>query len=374
MRLVMYLVIGGSGPLYTNGCLPDNYLCATEDYTMLVLPVAIPPLTGFTTELTSSCSGQVQFRDTTAGAPTAWHWQFGDGTSSTLANPLHTYAAPGQYTVSLQATNAYGTRSVTRPSYVQVVATGQGPRPLTASLVNTKLCCGYGLAETQLGTFTYVGGADQPGYADETCQQPTLQLAAGNRYVFVVKRTNSFAYFRAYLWLDGNDNGVLEASEKISQITTFSADGTTLTGSFTVPSTALRNHPLRLRLYWHGLRFDGGVEPDPNPQVRDEDYDQVRDFTAQISGVALATTASTIAGGSSWTVSPNPATEVITLTSLRQAQELRILNSLGQLIAQRSVQPSSDGSFQLPVGFLANGLYYLQLSGQSGVRKLLINN
>lgn len=46
----------------------------------------------------------VQFQDTTAGAaPTAWLWDFGDQTSSTQQNPLHTYTTPGTYTVTLTA-------------------------------------------------------------------------------------------------------------------------------------------------------------------------------------------------------------------------------------------------------------------------------
>ncbi|RMF22887.1 MAG: PKD domain-containing protein [Bacteroidetes bacterium] len=42
----------------------------------------------------------VQFSDTTSGS-TAWMWDFGDGNSSTEANPSHTYAAPGTYNVCL---------------------------------------------------------------------------------------------------------------------------------------------------------------------------------------------------------------------------------------------------------------------------------
>jgi PKD repeat protein len=47
----------------------------------------------------------VQFTDTTAGAvPTAWLWDFGDGSSSTEQHPLHVYTQPGAYAVQLEAT------------------------------------------------------------------------------------------------------------------------------------------------------------------------------------------------------------------------------------------------------------------------------
>lgn len=37
-----------------------------------------------------------------------YHWQFGDGAESSEENPTHTYAAPGIYTVALQAQNPFG--------------------------------------------------------------------------------------------------------------------------------------------------------------------------------------------------------------------------------------------------------------------------
>ncbi len=46
----------------------------------------------------------VQFQANSVGA-TSWLWSFGDGDSSTLENPLHTYTSPGPYTISLTITN-----------------------------------------------------------------------------------------------------------------------------------------------------------------------------------------------------------------------------------------------------------------------------
>lgn len=43
----------------------------------------------------------VQFTDTSTGGPTSWLWDFGDGSTSTLQNPSHTYVTAGIYTVSL---------------------------------------------------------------------------------------------------------------------------------------------------------------------------------------------------------------------------------------------------------------------------------
>ncbi len=48
-----------------------------------------------------------QFTDATVGA-NSWFWDFGDGTTSTLQNPVHSYTVPGFYTVSLTTTSAAG--------------------------------------------------------------------------------------------------------------------------------------------------------------------------------------------------------------------------------------------------------------------------
>ncbi|MCB0643779.1 MAG: PKD domain-containing protein, partial [Phaeodactylibacter sp.] len=47
----------------------------------------------------------VQFQDQSADSPDSWTWEFGDGTTSTDQNPLHTYANEGDYTVSLTTTS-----------------------------------------------------------------------------------------------------------------------------------------------------------------------------------------------------------------------------------------------------------------------------
>ena len=51
--------------------------------------------------------GDIQFTDLSAAA-VSWSWDFGDGTTSTDQNPLHTYSLVGNYTVSLVATGVDG--------------------------------------------------------------------------------------------------------------------------------------------------------------------------------------------------------------------------------------------------------------------------
>lgn len=59
------------------------------------------------------------FTDASSGGVTQWSWSFGDGNSSTLQNPLHTYTAAGTYQVTLTvATAANCSHTVIKPVVV----------------------------------------------------------------------------------------------------------------------------------------------------------------------------------------------------------------------------------------------------------------
>lgn len=72
--------------------------------------VSITPALIASFAATSSTEGDaplnVSFMDQSAGSPDSWLWDFGDGTSSNLQNPSHTYSSPGTYDVVLTAKTA----------------------------------------------------------------------------------------------------------------------------------------------------------------------------------------------------------------------------------------------------------------------------
>jgi len=79
------------------------------------------PVAAFTANVTSGKRPlAVQFTDQSSGSPASWRWSFGDGTASALQNPVHTYARPGTYTVSLAVKNAAGSDTATRINYIRV--------------------------------------------------------------------------------------------------------------------------------------------------------------------------------------------------------------------------------------------------------------
>jgi PKD repeat protein/Zn-dependent protease len=62
----------------------------------------------------------VRFRDFSSGSPLAWLWDFGDGSTSTEKDPVHTYQKAGSYTTTLHVANAFGSDALTRPDHVRV--------------------------------------------------------------------------------------------------------------------------------------------------------------------------------------------------------------------------------------------------------------
>jgi PKD repeat protein len=61
----------------------------------------------------NNTNNPVDFTDITTGSGIiqSWHWDFGDGTTSTVQNPQHSYATPGTYYVCLSVVMSDGTET-----------------------------------------------------------------------------------------------------------------------------------------------------------------------------------------------------------------------------------------------------------------------
>ena len=90
-------------------------------------PLPPAPVAGFSSDVVSvTVGGSVSFADSSTNNPTGWSWVFEGGTpsSSTAQNPTVVYNTPGVYSVSLTASNAGGSNTVTKPSSITVTAVG----------------------------------------------------------------------------------------------------------------------------------------------------------------------------------------------------------------------------------------------------------
>lgn len=87
----------------------------------VVVTAGAPPDVEFIGRSVAPPIGQeVNFINLTPGTFTKYLWDFGDGTSATVADPTHTYETPGFYTVSLFLFDGSNLYYETKPNYIYV--------------------------------------------------------------------------------------------------------------------------------------------------------------------------------------------------------------------------------------------------------------
>lgn len=88
---------------------------------------SLPPVSNFIVANESDCKGTASFLDKSYNGATGWLWDFGDGDTSTIRNPVHAYHRNGTYTVSLTSSNANGSNTITKQNIVSIAFTLQKP-------------------------------------------------------------------------------------------------------------------------------------------------------------------------------------------------------------------------------------------------------
>ena len=110
--------------------------------------VSAPPVVNFTSS--AGCSNDTtQFTSSTlvsVPATGSWLWQFGDGTTSTLVDPLHIYSQAGTYNVTLTIVDTAGCPN-TKTNPVTVI-----PGPLAGFSFSTPNCQGMPVTFTNLAS------------------------------------------------------------------------------------------------------------------------------------------------------------------------------------------------------------------------------
>ena len=98
------------------------------------------PVAAYSSTCTSlTCSFDSSASTVQNGTITGRSWNFGDGTTSTGANPVHAFGASGTYQVSLTVTSSKGlTNTVTKP--VQVTRVNQNPTADFAATCDQLVC------------------------------------------------------------------------------------------------------------------------------------------------------------------------------------------------------------------------------------------
>ncbi len=110
------MTVGSLSGYYT--VTKDNFITVTQTGGI------VADFTGTPTSGTAPLT--VQFTDLSTGGPTMWSWDFGDGETSMLGSPSHTYQQPGTYTVTLTASSqTCGPSTKVKEGYITVTQAGE---------------------------------------------------------------------------------------------------------------------------------------------------------------------------------------------------------------------------------------------------------
>ncbi|HXI33126.1 MAG TPA: PKD domain-containing protein [Gemmatimonadales bacterium] len=131
----------GAGGTYTVTLTVTDNQGATNSVSHSVTVTAPnqPPVASFTKSCTNLACSFTSTSSDPDGSITAYSWTFGDGGTSTVQNPSHTYGAAGTYTVTLRVTDNQGATNTTSQS-VTVTAPNQPPVAAFSSSCSGDTC------------------------------------------------------------------------------------------------------------------------------------------------------------------------------------------------------------------------------------------
>ena len=93
-----------------------------RDTSTTTITIVNDPVAAFVANPLSGCEDYtiISFTNSSTNS-NSFTWDFGDGNTSILTNPTHTYLNPGTYTIKLIANNAYGCQNIKiRNAYVVI--------------------------------------------------------------------------------------------------------------------------------------------------------------------------------------------------------------------------------------------------------------
>lgn len=207
---------------YTETSCPNSYTvflfittsCGQTNLTAGPIIILRKPEVAFEDPPTSCVNQTVQFNNTSLNGfsnncsiSDGYFWDFGDGTTSTLRDPSHSYSTPGNYTISLHAQNSCGiTDTITKNICIEpalntsfTLDTNNGCSPLAIQTTNTtdlSSSCG---GETYLWEVAYTSGfcgtgAPQWNFTNGTNENsaaPSINFITAGTYTLNLTTTNS---------------------------------------------------------------------------------------------------------------------------------------------------------------------------------------
>lgn len=197
-------------------------------------------------------------------------------------------------------------------------------------------------------------------YSDFTANA-TLQpnLIPGGTYGISVNVVNP-DYDAVVAYIDFNKNGTFESSERVLNypVGTPSAP---VTGTFTIPSTAVLDQPLRMRvLLFFAGSGNAGLPLPLNYICGTYNYGETEDYNVIVS--SSLNTQETVNANNDIKIYPNPVNDVLNVTKVSDKATYKIYSAAGQLVGNGII---SNG--MINVSSLIKGAYVITIEDKDKV-------
>lgn len=239
-------------------------------------------LADFESDKVYSCSTPttINFKNNSLNANT-YKWDFGDGSSSIVKDPVKTYTVSGTYSVTLTATGGSCTILPSITSKNELIKVENVGPPVSPSclpnIVYSNTCCGYGITNVTLNTINHTTPSILDGNKDFSCIVSTT-LLKGRKYTIKVETDNSYSKKHSSgAWIDYNNNGIFESTENI-----LTSESMLLhQNQFIIPYNAVENTLLRMRV-------GASVAKYPKPDgCSDIYFGQFEDYSVRIQNTQV---------------------------------------------------------------------------------------
>ncbi len=297
----------------------------------------------------------VDFTDLSSGGPFAWDWDFGDGGSSTLQNPSHTFGTNGSFNVCLTATNDLG------------FATG----------CETVIINGYFAPEA---LFTYSGDPDVT-FEDLSTNDPTSWLwdfgdgdfSTIQNPVHLFDENGTYLVCLTVIGPGGSDTYCDNLDIELSELAPVADFSWSASGVLTIHFNDLSTNDPSI---WEWDFGDGSISPLQNPThtyATAGNYNVCLTATNGVGsnesceGILVSSIQNALISVAN--VFPNPASNFIVIETDASLTEynLRLTNLIGQEVAPENMQMGTDHTIHLNITNLPAGTYLVTIFTQTEI-------
>jgi PKD repeat protein len=239
--------------LRARNCKGTNIACKQVQF----LPVNAAPFADFAVDrLSGFTTDTFRFVDMSSNGPNQWKWRFSpnnvaylNGTDSTSQNPIVFLNSAINYTITLIATNAMGSNTRTKTSYVTAIAFGSPgcsgcPAPGGIPIIPSTM--DIGITRVTLANMDTTTQLNTPIY-HALYNQKIATLYRGVTYTLTTSRGSANDPMSTRAWIDFNHNTNFGDIPIETIISENNQNKTITTGTFTVPgNTIIGNTRLRV--------------------------------------------------------------------------------------------------------------------------------